>query len=134
MNEEYTCPVTSSTDLMETLSGLIIKSTSKVVVTFICPPAAVLIDDPTVSFVFKSDKLKDPPSEVKIADATSGSLASWEKEKENSETESHSNVLKDMLTMGENGIQGNLPVFPPTQFPQLSIQAVPLGVLLQSTG
>ena len=45
-----------------------------------------------------------------------------------------SKVLKDKDTVGENGIQGEFPVVPSTQLPQLSIQAVPFGVLLQSTG
>ena len=49
-----------------------------------------------------------------------------------SEEELHSNVLKAIATVGENAIQGGAPVIPPTQFPQLSIKAVPFGVLLQS--
>ena len=35
---------------------------------------------------------------------------------------------------GEKAMQGELKVFPPTQLPQLSIQAVPFIVLLQSVG
>ena len=50
------------------------------------------------------------------------------------EIESHSKVLKDIDTVGENGIHGEFPVVPFTQLPQLSIHAVPFGVLLQSTG
>ena len=35
---------------------------------------------------------------------------------------------------GEKAMQGELKVLPPTQLPQLSIQAVPFIVLLQSVG
>ena len=72
--------------------------------------------------------------ELKTAEDTSGSFGSCENAKLKSEIESHSRVLNDSDTVGENGIQGELPVVPSTQLPQLSIHAVPLGVLLQSTG
>ncbi len=36
-------------------------------------------------------------------------------------------------TVGLNGIQETAPVFPPTQFPQLSVNAEPLTSPLQST-
>ena len=43
-------------------------------------------------------------------------------------------LLSDIDTVGEKEIQGKFPVVPPTQLPQLSVYAEPLGVLLQSTG
>ena len=43
-------------------------------------------------------------------------------------------LLSDIDTVGEKAIQGKFPVEPPTQLPQLSVYAEPLGVLLQSTG
>jgi hypothetical protein len=76
VNDERICEVMLSTDLMEILSELIMKSTNNVVVTFNCPPAAILIDEPTVSFKLSPEKSKYPPSELKTADETSGSLAS----------------------------------------------------------
>ena len=40
---------------------------------------------------------------------------------------------KATLTVGLNGIHGELPVLPPTQLPQLSVHAVPFTSPLQST-
>ena len=137
VKEEYNCPVMSSIALTEILSELTIKSTNNVVVILwagICPPAIILIEDPTVSFMLNPVKSKYPPSEVKKAEATSGSLGSWENVNEKSVSESHSTLDNVILTVGVNPIHGKFPVAPPTQFPQLSIQAIPLGVLLQSTG
>ena len=42
--------------------------------------------------------------------------------------------LKDILTDGVKAIHAIAPVAPPTQFPQVSKNAVPLMVLLQSAG
>ena len=123
-----------STDLTDILSGLIIKSTNSVVVAFKNPPPAVLIDEPIVSFKASPKKLKLPPSELKTEDETSGSFGSWRKEKARSELELQSEVLIDIFTVGLKSIHAKLPVVPPTQLPQVSIYAIPLGVLLQSTG
>ena len=73
---EYTCPLISSIDLMDILSELMIKSTNKVVVTFNNPPAAIFIEDPTVSLELNPINLNCPASEVKTADETSGSFGS----------------------------------------------------------
>ena len=63
----------------------------------------------------------------------SGSFASWVVVKLISVSVLHSFVLNDTFTVGVKSIHARSPVEPPTQFPQLSIKAVPLGVLLQST-
>ena len=118
---EYTCPLKSSIDFTDILLGDKMKSTNSVVVTLIVPPAATLVEVPIISFGLKFVKSKLPPSELKTAEETSGSLGSWEKEKVKSEIESHSSVLKLITTVGEKTIQGDCPVIPPTQFPQLSI-------------
>ena len=133
VNVEYICPLVLSTDLTEILFVEIIKSTIRVVVTDKNPPPAIFVDVPITSFGFKLLKSKFPPSDVKTADETSGSLGSWENEKEKSETESQAKLLIFIVTLGENAIQGLLPVNPPTQFPQLSTNANPFGVLWQST-
>ena len=106
-----------------------IKSTKSVVVTLIVPPAATLVEVPIMSFGFRFVKSKLPPSELKTAEETSGSLGSWEKENVKSEIESHSSVLKLITTVGEKTMQGDCPVVPPTQLPQLSKNALPFGVL-----
>ena len=121
VNDERICEVILSIDLTEILSELIMKSTNNVVVVFNSPPPAILVDDPTVSFKLSPKKSKCPLSELKTADETSGSLASWEKEKEKSEGELQSKLLKDMFTVGVKSIHGNLPVVPSTQLLQLSI-------------
>jgi hypothetical protein len=124
-----TCPLKSSTDFTDILLGDKMKSTNSVVVTLIVPPAATLVEVPIISFELKLVKSKLPPSELKTADETSGSSGSWEKEKVKSEVESHSSVLKLIITVGEKEMQGDCPVVPPTQFPQLSRYAFPFGVL-----
>ena len=121
VNDEIICKVILSTDLIEILSELIKRSTNNVVVVFNSPPPAILVDEPTVSFRLSPKKSKYPPSELKTADETSGSLASWEKEKEKSDGELQSKLLKDMFTIGVKSIHGNLPVVPSTQLMQLSI-------------
>ena len=52
------------------------KSTKSVVVTLIVPPAATLVEVPIISFGFRFVKSKLPPSELKTAEETSGSLGS----------------------------------------------------------
>ena len=89
--------------------------------TFIYPPPAILIEDPIVSFTFIPLKSNDPPSDTKIAEETSGSLGSWEKENNKSTLSLHSKLPNDTLTVGLKGIHGKLPVTPPTQLPQESI-------------
>ena len=76
VNDEIICKVILSTDLIEILSELIKRSTNNVVVVFNSPPPAILVDEPTVSFRLSPKKSKYPPSELKTADETSGSLAS----------------------------------------------------------
>ena len=49
-----------------------------------------------------------------------------------SERLSQSVVDKETETVGVKGIQAASPVFPPTQFPQLSVNAVPPKSPLQS--
>ena len=44
----------------------------------------------------------------------------------------HSVLLNETVTAGVKLMQGEFPVFPPTQLPQLSMKAVPFGVELQS--
>ena len=73
---EYTWPLKSSTDFTDILLGDKIKSTKSVVVTLIVPPAATLVEVPIISFGFRFVKSKLPPSELKTAEETSGSLGS----------------------------------------------------------
>ena len=121
VKDEYTCPEISSTDFIDILSAEIIKSTIKVVVTFIWPPAAMLVEVPTTSFVDNPVKSKLPPSEAKTAEDTSGSFGSWEKEKEKSDELLGFKLLKLIVTVGVKSIHGKFPVIPSTQFPQLSV-------------
>ena len=102
--------------------------------TFIYPPAAIKSAEPTTSLEVKPIKLKNPASEEKIDEEMSGSFASWLVTKVISDKTLHSVVLKVIFTDGVKSIQATSPVVPPTQFPQLSVNAVPFGVLLQSTG
>ena len=134
VNEPYIWLVALSTALTEILSRVIIKSTIKVVLTFIYPPPAIKSADPITSLEFNPVKLKNPASEEKIDEEMSGSFASWLVTKVMSDRTLHSIVLKAILTDGVKSIHATSPVVPPTQFPQLSINAVPFGVLLQSTG
>ena len=101
---------------------------------FIYPPPAIKSADPITSLEFKPVKLKNPASEEKIDEEMSGSFASWLVTKVMSDRTLHSVVLKAIFTDGVKSIQATSPVVPPTQFPQLSVNAVPFGVLLQSTG
>ena len=55
---ESICPVKSSTDLIDILFDDKIKSTSRVVVTLIEPPAAIFVDVPTISLGLKPLKSK----------------------------------------------------------------------------
>ena len=111
------------------MSELIIKSTIKVVLTFIYPPPAVITLVPIISFVFRPTKSNEPASDENIEEAMSGSLASWEKVKIISAVVSHCKVLRSILTDGVKSIHGWSPVRPPTQLPQLSRKALPFGVL-----
>ena len=55
---ERICPVKSSTDLIEILFDVKTKSTSRVVVIFIVPPAAIFVDVPTISLELNPLKSK----------------------------------------------------------------------------
>ena len=110
----------------------ILELTIKIVLKFNAPPLALRAADPTVSPTDIDVMLKYPPSEVNEDVDMSGSFGSWltlivrfDK---------LSQVVSDKITstVGEKGIHDTLPVFPPTQFPQLSVNAVPPKSLLQS--
>ena len=111
----------------------IIELTIKSVLKFNDPPAAVITAEPTVSPTDKVEIANEPTSEVNKAVDISGSFGSWLTLIVKSVKLSQSWFESITSTVGLNGIQATLPVLPPTQFPQLSINADPLTSPLQST-
>ena len=107
--------------------------TTSIVLNVLLPEFALIKAVPIVSPIFIVDILKLPPSEANNAVDISGSFGSWPTETVKSVKLSQSVFDKVTVTVGVNGIQGLSPVLPPTQLPQLSINAVPLGSPLQST-
>ena len=111
----------------------IIELTIKSVLKFNDPPAAVITAEPTVSPTDKVEIAKEPTSETYKAVDISGSFGSWIKLIVKSVKLSQSVFESITSTVGLNGIQATSPVLPPTQLPQLSINADPLTSPLQST-
>ena len=119
---------------IEILKGEIIKSTRRVVLTFINPPPAIISLLPTVSLVASPVKTKYPESEEKTTEEISGSFGSWLVINVMEVVSLQTEDAKEIATEGEKGIHGKAKVLPPTQLPQLSIHALPLGTPSQSKG
>ena len=98
----------------------------------IAPPAAVITAVPTVSPTLILTISKEPPSETNKEVDISGSFGSWLTLIVKSDKLSQSVLERITSTVGLNGIQATAPVLPPTQLPQLSTKAAPLGSPLQS--
>ena len=125
-------PVFISTDCRIAWLEEIITLTIKLVLKLNDPPLAVIFAKPTVSPTERDEILKYPPSETNKAVDMSGSFGSWLTLIVKSEILSQ--FVFEILTptVGENGIHGACPVFPPTQLKQLSIKAEPPKSPLQS--
>ena len=106
--------------------------TISVVVKLIKPPLADIVAEPIVSPRFILDIAKEPVLEAYSAVDISGSLGSWLTVMVKSVKLSQSVLERDTFTVGENGIHATAPVLPPTQLPQLSINADPPATPLQS--
>ena len=132
VNEPKTNPVFISWDCIIAWLLESIELTINTVVKLIVPPFALITADPIVSPTLIVDIAKEPPSETNNAVDISGSFGSWLTETVKSVKLSQSVLDNVTTTLGLNGIHGELPVLPPTQFPQLSIKAVPFGSPLQS--
>ena len=133
VNVPNTKPVLISWDWIIAWLTEIIALTVSTVLKLIFPPLALITAEPTVSptdiVVIANEPLFEANNEVAI----SGSLGSWLTLIVKSVKLSQSVLDKETLTVGLNGIHGRLPVLPPTQLPQLSVNAVPLTSPLQST-
>ena len=106
--------------------------TISIVLKLIKPPLADIVAEPIVSPRFILDIAKEPALEVNNEVDISGSLGSWLTVMVKSVKLSQSVLERDTFTVGENGIHATAPVLPPTQLPQLSINADPPATPLQS--
>ena len=123
-------PVEISWDWIIAWLDEIIEVTIKIVLKL--APAAAITAEPTVSPIFILDIANDPASETNNEVDISGSLGSWLTLIVKSVKLSQFVFDKETVTWGEKGIHAELPVLPPTQFPQLSIKAPPPKSPLQS--
>ena len=128
-----TNPVLISFDCIIAWFIEIIELTVRIVLKLRAPPAVLITAEPTVSPTLIVEIAKEPSFEANNEVAMSGSLGSWLTLMVKSVKLSQSVFDKETLTVGLNGIQGEAPVLPPTQLPQLSIHALPFGTPLQST-
>ena len=96
------------------------------------PFPAIITADPIMSPTFMFEILKDPTLDTNKDVDISGSFGSWLTLIVKLDKLSQSVFEIETETSGEKGIQGTSPVLPPTQFPQLSINAPPPKSLLQS--
>ena len=101
------------------------------IVLKLAPPADITAE-PTVSPIPIDEIANEPTSETKRDVDMSGSLASWLTLIVKSVKLSQFVFERETETSGENGIHPTLPVLPPTQLPQLSINAPPFKSPLQS--
>ena len=97
--------------------------TTKIVLKLKGP--ASIVAAPIVSPIVIDEIANEPPSETNEEVDISGSFGSWLILIVKSVKLSQFVFDNETDTKGVNGIQDTLPVIPPTQFPQLSINAVP---------
>ena len=102
------------------------------VLKILAPLPAVMIAEPMISPIFMFTMSNAPSLEVNREVDISGSLGSWLAEIVRSVKLSQFVLEIVTDTVGVKAIQGSFPVFPPTQFPQLSKVADPFTSPLQS--
>ena len=118
------CTTTSSDDtILSTINWVI-----KVLPPLLADKSAVPITSPTLMLAISNEPVLDANKATPI----SGSLASWLTVIVKSDKLSQSVLDNTTETEGVKAIQATAPVFPPTQFPQLSITAEPFTSPLQS--
>ena len=127
-----TNPVLTSLDWIIAWFIEIIELIVRTVLKLRAPPLALITAEPIVSPTLIVEIANDPLFETNKEVAISGSFGSWLTLMVKSVKLSQLVLDKETLTVGLNGIQGEAPVLPPTQLPQLSIHALPLGSPLQS--
>ena len=127
-----TKPVFTSWDWIITWLLETIVVTIKFVLKVLVPPLALITAEPITSPTFILEISNEPTFDVYNAESISGSLGSWLTLIVKSVKLSQSVLESETETVGVKGIQATLPVLPPTQFPQLSINEVPPNMPSQS--